>query len=167
MRMDDFTRTPALKAASAIAALAGLLFVWSLVRALAPDELPRATPVSVASLDVKRAPVRPIADVQAAVENDLFSPDRTAPSEPYRMPGEAGPDDKPRVEPQKPVVLGTAVASDGRHFATLRLGDASPQLVRVGDRIGEWVVRAISRGKVVIESTEGARAELAVPKPGT
>jgi hypothetical protein len=100
------------------------------------------------------------------VENDLFSPDRTAPDEPYRMPGEASPNDKPRAEPMKPIVLGTAVASDGRNFATLQLGGESPKLVRVGDRIGEWIVRSITRGKVVLESTEGARAELAAPRPG-
>jgi hypothetical protein len=57
-------------------------------------------------------------------------------------------------------VLGTAVASDGKHFATLQLGTDSPKLVRVGDRIGDWTVRAISRGKVVVESSQGTRAEL-------
>jgi hypothetical protein len=83
------------------------------------------------------------------------------------MPGENHPDDKPRAEPIKPFVLGTAVASDGRNFATLQLGDASPVLVHVGDKIGEWVVKAIERGKIVLVSTSGTRADLTVPKPGT
>ena len=82
------------------------------------------------------------------------------------MPGESAPDDKPVVEPMKPLVLGTAVANDGRSFATLRLGDATPTLVHVGDKIGEWTVKAIERSKVVLVSTGGSRAELTVPKPG-
>ena len=50
------------------------------------------------------------------------------------------------VEPLKPLVLGTAVATDGRSFATLQLGDGSPTLVHVGDKIGEWTVKSIQRG---------------------
>jgi hypothetical protein len=57
------------------------------------------------------------------------------------------------------------VASDGHNFATLQMGMDSPKLVRVGDRIGEWTVRSIARGKVVLEGTEGNRAELGVPNP--
>jgi hypothetical protein len=82
------------------------------------------------------------------------------------MPGESAPDNKPVVEPMKPLVLGTAVANDGRSFATLQLGDATPTLVHVGDKIGEWTVKGIERRKVVLVSTAGTRAELTVPKPG-
>ena len=81
--------------------------------------------------------------------------------------GESDGKEKPTVEPMKPIVLGTAVATDGRSFATLQLGDASPTLVHVGDKIGEWVVKAIERGKIVLVSTSGTRADLTVPKPGT
>jgi hypothetical protein len=109
----------------------------------------------------------PPADIQSAVENDLFSPDRSAPSTPYRMPGEHEASDEPVVEPVKPAVLGTAVATDGRNFATMQLGDERPILVHVGDKIGEWTVKSIGRGKVVLVTAAGARADLTVPKPGT
>jgi hypothetical protein len=168
MSMREWSRTPPMRAALAALAIAAALFLWTLVRALRADALPAAAPQAVVSLQgMTRGAYRRPADIQVAVENDLFNPDRTAPTTPYRMPGESAPDSKPRPEPPKPSVLGTAVASDGRNFATLKLGDASPVLVHVGDKIGEWIVRSIVRGKVVLESTSGVRAELAVPKPGT
>ena len=101
------------------------------------------------------------------LSKDLFAADRSAPDAPYRMPGESDGKEKSTVKPMKPTVLGTAVATDGRSFATLQLGDASPTLVHVGDKIGEWVVKAIERGKIVLVSTSGTRADLTVPKPGT
>jgi hypothetical protein len=39
-------------------------------------------------------------------------------------------------------------------------------LVHVGDKIGEWAVKAIGRGKVTLVSTGGARIDVTVPKPG-
>ena len=135
------------------------------VRAAPVPEVPASTSVNVAQLT--RGPMPPPADIQSAVENDLFSPDRSAPTTPYRMPGERDVSDGPVVEPVKPAVLGTAVATDGRNFATMQLGDERPVLVHVGDKIGEWTVKSIGRGKVVLVTAAGARADLTVPKPGT
>jgi hypothetical protein len=141
--------------------------VWSVIGALRPEPLPDVPPTTLATLeDIKRGSVAAPADIQAAVENDVFSADRAAPAAPYRMPGEHAADDKPVVEPMKPTVLGTVVATDGRSFATVQLGDARPTLVHVGDKIGEWAVKAIGRGKVTLVSTGGARIDVTVPKPG-
>lgn len=139
--------------------------VVHVVRAAPIPDVPTSTSVNVAQL--ARGPMPPPADIQSAVENDLFSPDRSAPSTPYRMPGERDVSDAPVVEPMKPAVLGTAVATDGRNFATMQLGDERPVLVHVGDKIGEWTVKSIGRGKVVLVTAAGARADLTVPKPGT
>ncbi len=167
MNARDLTRTPALRAASGALVAASAVLLWTIVGAFRPVPIPSPAPSANPGIDaIARPPIRPPANVQAAVENDLFNPDRTAPDTPYRMPGEAAADEKPRVDPPKPLVLGTAVASDGRNFATVQLGSEPPRLVRVGDRIGEWIVKAITRGKVVLESAEGSRAELAVPHPG-
>jgi hypothetical protein len=167
MSLRDSTKLPAMRVALGALVIAVATVGWTFVRALRADPLPEPPRTSVASLDaITHARPRPAADIQAAVENDLFASDRSAPDVPYRMPGE-GNDEEKRAEPMKPVVLGTAVATDGRNFATLQLGDGSPTLVHVGDKIGEWTVRAISRGKVVLLSTGGTRAELAAPKPGT
>jgi hypothetical protein len=148
-------------------ALAVALVLWTSVGALRSEPLPDTPPTTVASLEtISSHATRPPADIMTAVDKDLFASDRSAPDTPYRMPGESDEKDKPTVEPMKPIVLGTAVATDGHSFATLQLGDASPTLVRVGDKIGEWVVKAIERGKIVLVSTSGRRADLTVPKPG-
>lgn len=144
-------------------ALAAIAFGWTAIRAVRADPLPSVSPMAIARIDAitHRVP-RPTVDLKAAVENDLFSPDRTAPSGSYRLPGETGSSDKPVVDVQRPTVLGTAVATDGRSFATLQLGDSHPTLVHVGDKIGEWVVRAIERGKVTLVNAAGVRADVAV-----
>jgi hypothetical protein len=148
-------------------ALSVLVFLWTLVRAVRAEALSAPVPAATPSLDaITRPPLGPAADIQIAVEKDLFSPDRSAPDAPYRMPGENAAEEKVHVEPIKPMVLGTAVASDGRNFATLQLGDASPTLVHAGDKIGEWLVKSIARGKVVLVTADGSRAELAAPNPG-
>jgi hypothetical protein len=158
----------AMRAAVTALVVALALVLWTLTRALRSEPLPDTPPTIVAILEAigKHSTPAP-ADIQTAVDKDLFAADRSAPDAPYRMPGESDGKEKSTVEPMKPVVLGTAVATDGRSFATLQLGDASPALVRVGDKIGEWVVKAIERGKIVLVSTSGTRADLTVPKPGT
>ena len=165
--MREWIKTPAMRVALAIFGASVVVFLWTMARALRAEALPTAVPTTLVGLEaIKRVPNRPVADIQVGVDNDLFSPDRTAPETPYRMPGENNPNDKARVEPMKPVVLGTAVASDGHNFATLQFGSDSPKLVRVGDKIGEWTVRSIARNKVVLEGPEGSRAELGVLNPG-
>jgi hypothetical protein len=160
-------KTPAMRAATVLLVVAIATVGWTSVQALRADPLP-PTPSSAAGMEpIKRAMPPSPADVQAAVESDLFSSDRSAPSAPYRLPGEKAANSTPVAELPKPVVLGTAVANDGRSFATLQLGDERPALVHVGDKIGEWVVKAIDRGKVTIVNSSGGRADLVVPKPGS
>jgi len=156
-----------LQSSFAALGLATLTTVWTLVNALRVEPIPDPPPTAIASLEsLRRAPRTASADVQATVDYNVFSIDRVAPAAPYRLPGEPDPDAKPAVQPDKPIVLGTAVATDGKHFATMQMKDGTPKLVRVGDKIGEWIVRGIERGKVVLVSTGGVRAELAVTRPG-
>jgi hypothetical protein len=149
-------------------AVAIIVTVWTLVNALRVEAIPELSPASVASLQgAARGPARTRADIGAIVENDLFSPDRSAPAAAYRMPGEPDPNDKPAALPEKPMLLGTGVATDNRSFATVQLGAAGPTLVHVGDKIGLWVVKAIERGKIVLMTAGGTRVDVSVPKPGT
>jgi hypothetical protein len=168
MSAPAWARSTGARVALAALAVGVVVTVWSLATALRTDPLPSAPAGTLASIEsIKRGPVTPPADIQSAIENDLFSPDRSAPVAPYRMPGEQRPDDKPVVEPMKPTVLGTVVATDGRSFATVQLGNERPTLVHVGDKIGEWAVKAIVRGKVTLVSAAGSRVDVTVPKPGT
>jgi hypothetical protein len=167
MNWRSSTKVPVVRLSLVVLAAAIIVVGWTVVRALRAPADGDVPLMSVAALEpITRGPLPPPADIQSAVESDLFSHDRSAPAQPYRMPGESAPDNKPVVEPMKPLVLGTAVANDGRSFATLQLGDATPTLVHVGDKIGEWTVKGIERRKVVLVSTAGSRAELTVPKPG-
>jgi type IV pilus biogenesis protein PilP len=83
------------------------------------------------------------------------------------MPDDPDPNARPAPQPEKPLVLGTVVATDGRSFATVALADGRPILVHIGDKIGEWTVKAIERSKVTLVSTGGIRLDVTVPKPGT
>ncbi len=160
-------KTPAMRVAGTLLIVAVATVGWTTVHAVRADPLPESAPSSNNTAPIKRAVLPAPADVQAAVENDLFASDRSAPSAAYRLPGEKSPEVKQASEPPKPVVLGTAVANDGKSFATLQLGEERPTLVHVGDKIGEWVVKAIDRGKVTIMNSSGTRADLVVPKPGS
>ena len=168
MTVNSALRLPAVRVSMALLLIALVVTTRSFVHALRAVPIPEAPHTTVVSLaQLSRTPLAAPADIQSAVENDLFSPDRSAPTTPYRMPGERDVSDGPVVEPVKPAVLGTAVATDGRNFATMQLGDERPVLVHVGDKIGEWTVKSIGRGKVVLVTAAGARADLTVPKPGT
>jgi hypothetical protein len=154
----------------ALVALAAAIGVtaWTLVNAVRVEAIPDASSTSVASLQgIAPGTARPRAEISTVVDNDLFSADRSAPAEPYRMPGEADPNEKPAALPEKPLLLGTGVATDNRNFATVQLGAAGPTLVHVGDKIGLWVVKSIERGKIVLVTTGGAKVDVSVPKPGT
>jgi hypothetical protein len=155
----------------ALGALAVAIIVtgWTLVNALRVEAVTDLQAASLASLQgVAHGPAARLhADISAIVENDPFSPDRSAPAARYRMPGDPDPNERPAALPDKPVLLGTGVATDNRSFATVQLGAAGPTLVHVGDKIGLWVVKAIERGKIVLVTAGGARVEVSVPKPGT
>lgn len=168
MTMRDWSKELGMRIALAALGVACVVTVWTSIDALRSVPLPETPVTTIAGLEsISGAPSRPQTDIQATVNRDLFSAGRMAPSSPYRMPDERQATDTPTAEPEKPIVLGTAVATDGHHFAAVQLGDASPTLVHIGDRIGEWVVRAIERGKIVLVRAGGMRAEVTVPNPGT
>lgn len=155
--------TTGMRSALAALVLSAALAGWALVRAIRIDAVPDA-PASVLSggeLLVAPPPAAPV-DVRFAVDNDLFSPDRSAPANRYRMPGEPIPAPGGDVEeaPAEPVLLGTAVGAGQRSFVTCRLGDGPPVILRVGDKIGAYTLRSIERGRAVFVSTAGKRLEV-------
>lgn len=162
----DLAAWPPFRVALAALALSVAIAAWSLVRAVRIEAVPEAPPPTFAAAsDVAARAPRVTVDVRAAVEKDLFSPDRTAPAERYRVPGESEPAAAVVVEAPKPVVLGTAVSGTGRSFATCQLGDGQPIIVRVGDRIGEYTVKTIERGRVVFTTAKGTLLEVPALKP--
>ncbi|MBM4195437.1 MAG: hypothetical protein FJ202_13835 [Gemmatimonadetes bacterium] len=105
------------------------------------------------------------ADLAGAVARDLFSEDRRAPLRRYRMPDE--PTFGVGTEPlAPPVLLGTAIAADGSHFAVVRGSvPGSTQIVRVGGQVGSHTVLSIERGRVTFRAPLGDTLTLNAIRP--
>jgi hypothetical protein len=107
--------------------------------------------------------------VRAVVARDPFAPDRQAPLERYRLPQDAEADAELMAAegeaPAQPRVLGTVVATQGRSFAVCQLPDAAPTVVHVGDRLGDYTVQSISRGRVTFTTAAGGRVVVDAPSP--
>jgi hypothetical protein len=165
----EWTAGASMRAALGALLLGAGAIVWTLVVALRPDEVrpaPAAVTITPGALDTPAAP--PLVDVVAAVATDLFATNRAAPAVRYHAPGEVlvtGP--AAPQEPPKPVVLGTALAADGSSFATCQFASSRLLMVRVGDRVGNYVVKSIERGSVVFTTPEGKRLEIFAPRPGS
>lgn len=159
--------SPPLQIALASLALASALTIWTLGRAFRVAAIEPPPVTAIASLDhIRGATSRTATDIGAVADNDLFSIDRSAPAGRYRMPGDPDRNATPAPVPEKPTLLGTAIATDGRHFATVQLKNGTPKLVYLGDLIGEWTVRSIERGKIVLTTSAGQRADVTVSQPG-
>jgi hypothetical protein len=150
-------------------AIAAALTAWTLVRAIRLDAVPDGPPLEFATAEAL-APRPPSAfiDVRAAVEKDLFAPDRTAPEQRYRIPGETDPDVRvEHIEPAKPVVLGTSQSDPLHSFATCMLEGSAPTIVHVGDKVGEYTVKSIERGHVVFTTADGKKLDIPALKAGS
>jgi type II secretory pathway component PulM len=93
-----------------------------------------------------------------------FAASRRAPSVRYRLaiPGDAlaGLPVEETLEPSRPVVHGTAVSSDGRGFAMCAIDGQPVTVVRVGDRLADYTVVAIARGRVTFRDAQGQRVDI-------
>ncbi len=155
-------RTVALALATcAVTALALLWSVQSAVR-LTPTA-PVAPPEFVVTDSLATREAAPVLNVPAIVGLNLFSPDRRAPLSRYRLDGENDPvvfSAEPATPPSLPVVVGTAVGPDQSSFAMCSLDDSPVVIVRVGDKLGDYTVRAIARGVVEFSTPSGERISI-------
>ncbi len=158
-----------MRAALGALAVGAAVLAWTLAGALHTDVVPAAPAAVTITPGALATPAPPPSvDVGAAVASDLFATNRSAPPVRYHPPGEvvvtgpAGPQ-----EPPKPVVLGTALAADGSSFATCQFASSRLLMVRVGDHVGNFVVKSIERGSVVFTTPEGKRLEIFAPRPGS
>jgi hypothetical protein len=160
MRIREFTSFTPLRLALGALVLAAALTIWALASAFrAPEPAMPAQTASVGPLALAPVPAAAAADIGPIVDEDIFSPDRAAPDEPFHMPGDQSAHD---VAPKdQPSVLGTAVGPHGYSFATAQIGKGKTQIVRVGDKIGPFTVAAIERGHVVFTGPRGDRLDVA------
>jgi hypothetical protein len=163
MRNFEWAKTNAGRAAIGAATFSVIVFGWTLVHAIRIDAVPVQTAPDFASASALATPARGAeADVEAAVEADLFAANRSAPEHRYRAPGEDDDEAAPAAPLVLPVVLGTAASDPIHGFATVQLGDGHPVIMHVGDKIGEYTVQSIEREKVVF--TNASKKKLDIPE---
>jgi len=132
--------------------------VWA---AFAPSRV-RSTPRSFVILRPMTPPV--VAETTSdalltrALERDPFGADSVTAT--------ASVTTAPVEEPSLPRVLGTVVDSAGGSFALCQLGTRQAVILRSGQRIGDYVVRRVEKGRVVFAGLDGGNIELHVPRTG-
>lgn len=162
MNRSTLLRAPVVRHALFGVAAALLVFITSAVRAIRLDEIPSVSTSAIEMNGLASPTERRATDLEAALAHDPFAPSRTPPGKRYTLPWEAEAEKAP--EPAKPVVLGTAIALDGRSFAICQLGDDRARTVHVGDRLGPYQVRSIARGHVVFQTSSGSTLDVAALK---
>ena len=160
---------PIVRGALAVCGLCLLLAGWTFMDAIRVRDVAEAAPVPFDASGLLAQPQRHSSiDVAAAVANDVFSPDRAAPAEPYRLPGDEEP--SVHVEPPEaapPIVIGTAILGEGRNFAICELAGGKPETVRAGEKLGEFTVKTIERGRVVFSAPNGKLLDISASKTGS
>lgn len=135
-------------------------------------EPPAPAPASVVAADLPE-PARPVSAVpdgpSEAVAADPFRPDRRPAPTPFRMPGEAlaseRADDQP---PSQPIVLiGTAVLPDDRGFAMCQVGGEPPRLIRIGESMSGYTLRAVAQGRATFRTRTGQQLDVRVARTGS
>lgn len=153
-----------MRVAAAALGIAAVVLVAAIVGAWRVDAVSAAPALaSVPDSALRFALAGAGTDVAAAVSRDLFADDRRAPARRYRMPGDA--EFEVAAVVVRPVVLGTAIAVDGAHFASVRLGNDNATIARVGMKVGEYTVVAIERGRVTFRNAVGERVVIEASKP--
>lgn len=160
-----------LLAAGSVSCLAVVGLSWSLIRLLTLDPLPKAQPATqektMPVLAVRRG--TPVELALIAVEADPFHAERRRPAVAFRLPGEGVPEAPVATQPQTPVLalIGTALLPEGRSFAMCRLGTDPPKVVRVGEQVGGFTLKAVTQGRAVFLTAQGGTLEVGVPKAGS
>ena len=154
-----------LRIATVAALASGALAVVSVAKAIRVAEPPGpadATALGDVQPAARKVPAR--VNIAAAVDADPFNPGRQRPAEPYRLPGELVAAPAPS-RTQALRVLGTVVVTNGTSFAMCQIGSEPPVIVRVGQQIGSYTLKRVTRGKAVFGSPSG-EIEIAAPQPG-
>ena len=142
----------------------------SAVRLVSPVVLPRAA-AAAANLEPAASPMpnAQSGDAEpAAVSADPFRAERRPSAVAFRMPGEAlaGGAANQAETPQAIVLIGTAVQSGGG-FAMCQIGSEPARLVRLGERLAGYTLRAVGQGRATFRTATGQLIEVRVARTGT
>lgn len=123
-----------------------------------------ATQPLTASVGARLRP--PPASALRVVAADPFHPQRTAPAARYMLPEDRMVDIAPgpgSLREGLVRLLGTAVSGSGGGFVMCQVGSATPQMVRVGEVVGDLTLRSIARGEAEFTRSDGTTVTLSVP----
>ena len=162
-----FSATNAKRASQLVCTGAALFMIVSVWRAVAPSpviiaDAPELSAVASASGGVATSD----GDIAATISADLFAPDRTAPTIPYRI-ARVTAAVAPPVFVQPVVVIGTVINANGRSFAMCQVGAEAPRVVYVGQRIGTLTLVSVGQGSAVFTNETGARVVINALKAGS
>lgn len=165
--MELFSATKAKRTSQLVCAGVALFMIVNVWRAVSPS------PVIVADapeLSVAASATGGVAtsdgEIAATISADLFAPDRTAPSIPYRI-ARVTAGVAPAVFVQPVVVIGTVINANGRSFAMCQVGAEGPRVVYVGQRIGTLTLVSVGQGSAVFTNETGARVVINALKAGS
>ena len=164
-------RAPAgfLERLSAIALVFSLVLVaWVGVRYARTAPLPTASDAAASELRVTLGARDATTTGRAIrmVAADPFHVDRLAPAARYLLPEDGTGTTVSGPGPLRPGavrLLGTAVLGGGGSFVMCQVGSATPQVVRVGERVGDLTLVSVSRGEAEFTRRDGETVVLAVP----
>jgi len=129
-----------------------------------PEAVPGLTPPRIEPLGARTRPSA--ASALRVVAADPFHPLRTAPAERYILPEEQIAAVEPGSGPLREGLvrlLGTAVVDNAGGFVMAQVGSATPQMVRVGEVVGDLTLRSIARGSAEFTRQDGTLVTLGVP----
>jgi|GEM_PF-1496972 len=146
-----------MRVAMVAVAVSLVLMVYTLARAVQISEVPAGElPVLPNPAALVAPPPPPTVNITKVVSRDVFDVARSAPTNRYLLASEITEPDAPAAPLPRLVVLGIALASGGRSFATCQVGAERPTIVRVGDKIGPYTIKAIESKRVTIMLPTGA-----------
>jgi len=150
------------------------LLGWAFRHAVQPDDVAAPAPVVTDARPADSAPpATPYAlkRLLGAVTKDPFHPERRRPGARFQPPADLAAAAAHRQDAQATEqslrVIGTAVAPDGGGFAMCAWAGGSPRIVRVGERVGAWVLRRVSPGAAEFTTSAGQAVVVRVPKAGS
>jgi general secretion pathway protein N len=129
------------------------------VRAKAPRQAARGTPLAAASLD----------SLKATRERPLFSETRSPPVVAVAEPVVAAPPPEPKPEePAEPelTLVGTAVSSEGPVAVFLNSSAREVVKLRVGEADSGWTLRSVEPKSTILEK-DSREVTLSLPAPDT
>ena len=162
-----FSATKAKRTSQLVFAGAVLFMIVNVWRAVSPSPVIVAdAPELSAIAPATRTTATSDGEIAATISADLFAPDRTAPTIPYRI-ARVTAGVVPAVFVQPVVVIGTVINANGRSFAMCQLGAEAPRVVYVGQRIGTLTLVSVGQGSAVFTNETGARVVINALKAGS